>query len=162
MYLLYFCVWVIFNGQLTLEIALFGLAASGVMYAFTCRFLDWSLRKDWIVMHQCGSILRYMGILIWEIVKANAATIQMIAAPHLEPSPVIVRFRTRLRTSTARAALANSITLTPGTITVAVEDDLFTVHCLDRSFSQGIDDTVFERELLRIEETYLQEAKKYE
>lgn len=151
MYLLYFLAWVIFNGQLTLEIALIGLVVAGAVYAFTCKFLYWSPRRDYLVLRRSGLILRYVGILIWEIVKANAATIRMITAPDLEPDPVIVRFRTGLKTPTARVVLANSITLTPGTITVSVEGDLFTVHCLDRSFAQGIDDTVFERELRRLE-----------
>lgn len=151
MYLLYFLTWVIFNGQLTLEIALIGLAVAGAIYAFTCKFLYWSPRKDYVVLRQGGLILRYVGILIWEIVKANAATIHMITAPDLEPDPVVVHFRTGLKSATARVILANSITLTPGTITVSVEDDLFTVHCLDRSFAQGIEDTVFERELRRLE-----------
>lgn len=151
MYLLYFLIWVIFNGQFTLEIALIGLVVAGAVYAFTCKFLYWSPHKDYVVLCRGGLILRYVGVLIWEIVKANAATTRLIAAPDLEPDPVIVRFRTGLKTPTARVILANSITLTPGTITVSVEDDLFTVHCLDRSFAQGIDDTVFERELRRLE-----------
>ena len=151
MYLLYFFVWVIFNGRLTLEITLFGLAVAGVVYAFTCKFLFWSPRKDYLMLLRGKLVLRYVGILIWEIIKANAAVIHMIAAPGLEPDPVIVHFRTGLKTSTARVILANSITLTPGTITVSVEEDLFTVHCLDRSFAQGIGDTVFEQELRRLE-----------
>ena len=41
MYIIFFLIWVIFNGQLTVEIAAFGLVVSGVMYAFICKFMDY-------------------------------------------------------------------------------------------------------------------------
>lgn len=151
MYVLYFVTWLVFNGQVTLEIVLFGLVIAGLMYAFSCRFLDWSPQKDRMVLRKSGLILRYLGILIREIVKANLATILLIVSPRLEPDPVLIRFRTGLRTRTARVILANSITLTPGTITVSMEDDMLTVHCLDRSFAEGMDDSVFEHALRRLE-----------
>ena len=151
MFFLYFLTWVIFNGQLTAEIALFGLVIAAAMYAFTCKFLDWSPHKDWVVLCKSGQILQYVGILIWEIIKANMAVIQLIVSPTLEPRPVIIRFRTDLKTRTARVILANSITLTPGTITVSIEDDELTVHCLDRSMAEGMDDSVFVHVLRRLE-----------
>lgn len=152
MYLFYFLVWVIFNGQLTAEIAVFGLVIAAVVYAFTCKFMGWSPAKDRFFVRKGFLLLQYAGLLIWEIVKANMAMIRMTVAPDTEPDPVIVRIRTRLKSRTARVILANSITLTPGTITVSLEKDELLVHCLDRSFSEGLDDSSFEKALLRIEE----------
>jgi multicomponent Na+:H+ antiporter subunit E len=48
--------------------------------------------------------------------------------------------------------LANSITLTPGTITVSLTDDHLLVHCLDKSLAEGMDDSVFVRLLQKMEE----------
>ena len=48
--------------------------------------------------------------------------------------------------------LANSITLTPGTITVSVEDDRFCVHCLDKELAEGMEDSVFVKLLEEMEE----------
>lgn len=152
MYVFYFLVWVIFNGQLTLEIAVFGLVIAAVVYAFTCKFLDWSPAKDLLLLKKSWLLIRYFGLLIWEIVKANMAMIRMTVAPKLEPEPVLVRVHTQLKTRTARVLLANSITLTPGTITVSMEEDELVVHCLDRSFSEGLTDSSFERALLKLEE----------
>ena len=50
-----------------------------------------------------------------------------------------------------KAILANSITLTPGTITVHVRDDLFMVHCLDRELAEGLEDSEFEQRLEKME-----------
>ena len=151
MYILFFLLWVLFNGQVTLEIVLFGIVIAGAVYAFCCKFLDYSPGKDWMILKKSGYILAYLGVLIWEIIKANAATLKLVASPHIRVQPVIVRFRADLRTRTARVLLANSITLTPGTITVALEDNEYTVHCLDRRFGEGLADSSFVRLLHKIE-----------
>lgn len=151
MYLFYFLIWVIFNGQITLEITIFGLVIAAVVYAFTCKFMDWSPKKDLFVIKKFILLLEYAGLLIREIVKANMAMIYMTVVPDIEPDPVIVKFHTKLQSNTARVLLANSITLTPGTITVSLEDDELMVHCLDRSFSEGLEDSSFEQALLKIE-----------
>ena len=46
MYLLYFVLWIIFNGAVTTEICIFGLVIAGVIFAFTCRFMDYSVKKE--------------------------------------------------------------------------------------------------------------------
>ncbi len=152
MYLFYFLVWVIFNGQITLEITVFGLVIAAVVYAFSCKFMGWSPAKDRFLVKKCGCLVSYAGILIVEIIKANMAVIPMIVSANMEPEPVIVRIRTKLQSKTARVLLANSITLTPGTITVALEGDELTIHCLDRSFLDGVVDSSFEKALLKLEE----------
>ena len=151
MYILFFLLWVIFNGQVTLEIVLFGIVIAGAVYAFCCKFLDYSPRKDWIILRKSGYIIAYLGVLIWEIVKANAATLTFIVSPHVRVQPVIVRFKTDLKTKTARVLLANSITLTPGTITVSLQDNVYTVHCLDKQFGEGLSDSTFVSLLHKIE-----------
>ena len=57
-----------------------------------------------------------------------------------------------LHASWKEELLANSITLTPGTITVSVEDDRFCVHCLDKELAEGMEDSVFVKLLEEMEE----------
>lgn len=52
-----------------------------------------------------------------------------------EPEPVLVRFQTGIRTQTGQTVLANSITLTPGTITADLEEGNYIVHSLDREYA---------------------------
>jgi multicomponent Na+:H+ antiporter subunit E len=63
-----------------------------------------------------------------------------------------VYFRTALKSNVARVALAISIGLTPGNIVVTLEDDLFCMHCLDKQFAEGAENSVFVRNLLKFEE----------
>ncbi len=143
MYLLYFILWVIFNGNLTLEICLFGLAVAGVMLAFTCKFMDYSLEKEKRIVKKYFKILRYLCVLVSEIVKANFAVMHMILSEREEVEPVVVKFHSDMKTTMGKAFLANAITLTPGTITVTLEGSEYVVHCLDESLAEGIDTSVF-------------------
>jgi multicomponent Na+:H+ antiporter subunit E len=72
----------------------------------------------------------YSVWLLREIAVANWQVMKIVMSPRLPIDPAIVRFRTGLTTDLGRTVLANSITLTPGTITVQVSDDEFLVHAL--------------------------------
>lgn len=151
MYIIFFLVWIIFNGRITTEIVLFGLAVSALVFAFTCKFMDYSIEKEVQFYKKSRLVGEYIFLLIIEIVKANLAVVHMVLNQKEEMEPVIVKFRTKLRTEGARVMLANSITLTPGTITVSLEGDELTVHCLDVSLAEGMEDSAFVKLLEKIE-----------
>lgn len=143
MFLLFFAVWMILNGKITLEICLFGLVISSVLFAFTCRYMDYSLKKERLLWMLLPLFIRYFWLLVTEIVKANLCVLKLILSPRVEPEPCLVRFHTDLKTGLSKVMLANSITLTPGTITVTVEGNEFLVHCLDEELAEGIEQSVF-------------------
>lgn len=143
MYLLYFLLWVIFNGNFTLEICIFGLIIAGAIFAFTCKFMDYSVEKEKANIRKIFKFIRYCCVLVMEIVKANFAVIHMILSEKEEPEPALVNFHSDMETSVGKALLANAITLTPGTITVSLENSEYVVHCLDEDLAVGMDDSVF-------------------
>ena len=152
MLLLFFLVWVVFNGRLTLEIALFGVAVAGAVFGFICRFMDYSLQKELCFYKKLPAFCQYLYYLVKEIITANIAVSRMILTRKERMEPVLVHVHTDLKTETARVILANSITLTPGTITVAMTDEDLLVHCLDKSLSKGMEDSVFVQLLQKMEE----------
>ena len=151
MFLLLFALWVIFNGKINLEIAVFGVVLSAAVYAFSCAFLGYSFKKDLAAFKRLGSALRYLGLLITEIVKSNLALIRVVYSLDAEVKPQLVTFKTPLK-GAYKSVLADSITVTPGTISVNLEDDRLTVHCLDKSFAEGIEDTEFQKQLMKMQE----------
>lgn len=151
MYLLYFALWVVFNGRITLEICIFGIVIAGLVYAFSCKFMDHSWAKEKHMYRVSLKFLKYCGVLVLEIVKANFAVMHMILSEKEEAQPLLVDFDAEMDTPVGHALLANAITLTPGTITVMLEGDHYTVHCLDESYAQGIDDSIFVKELRSLE-----------
>ncbi len=148
MFLVYFVLWVIFNGQITLEICIFGILIAALLFAFTCKFMDYSIKKELQVIRKLGKLLQYAFTLVWEVIKANLGTVHLILTQKEEIQPVLVSFHSDLSSPTAQALLANAITLTPGTITVTLENGEYTVHCLDESLAEGMDRSIF-TELIR-------------
>lgn len=151
MYLLFFLLWVIFNGSFTLEIAVFGVMIATAMFAFSCKFMNYSIAKEKQNMKKIFQVMAFIFLLLKEITLANIAVIRLILSQREEIEPKLVTFRSSLRTPAARAFLANVITLTPGTITVTLENDICTVHCLDESMAEGIEDLEFQKRLSKLE-----------
>lgn len=85
-------------------------------------------------------LLAAPGYWIWlyvEIFKSAVGVTRLILDPRLPISPTITKVRSSQKTAAGQATYANSITLTPGTITTNVDDDIFTVHALVK---EGADD----------------------
>ena len=143
MYFLFYVLWIVFNGQLTWEIAVIGLFVAGLIYAFLCKFMGWSLKKDLRIIKYTIFMVGYLFVLLWEILKANMATIRLVFTEKYEREPVLVTFKTNIKSPVLRVLLANSITLTPGTITVSLQDNEYTLHALDKELADGIEDSVF-------------------
>ena len=147
MYLALFTLWIIFNGRFTPEVAVIGLIVSAVIFLFICKFMDYSLRKEKMLYIMIPWMIRYFFILLSEIIKANIATIRFVLNPKIVPEPAIITFKPDIRSGFLKVVLANSITLTPGTITINIEDGMYTIHCLDPELATDIGESVFVKEL---------------
>lgn len=152
MLLIFFLLWVIFSAGLSVEITVLGVVISALVYGFCVRHLGYGLAADKRIVRKFFQGLRYVWVLVRETVKANMEVSRFVYARRIQVEPQLVFFKTDLKSDTAKVALANSITLTPGTITVAINDDQFCVHCLNSHMAEGIDDLVFSRLLRQMEE----------
>ena len=72
----------------------------------------------------------YLGWELWQIVLANFDVAYRVLHPKMPIDPLIIEFDTSLRSDFALVTLANSITLTPGTITIDIKDGKFLVHAI--------------------------------
>ncbi|HVY88799.1 MAG TPA: Na+/H+ antiporter subunit E [Hyphomonadaceae bacterium] len=86
--------------------------------------------RDASPYHRTVQLVLYLAWLLVEIVKANVAVIARILGPRRAIDPQLVRLRTGARTDLGKALFANSITLTPGTVTVEVVGVSMVVHAL--------------------------------
>jgi multicomponent Na+:H+ antiporter subunit E len=75
--------------------------------------------------------LIYIVVLFWEIIKANFDIAYRVIHPKMPIKPGIVAIKTSLKSDLAKMILANSITLTPGTLTVDVIDDKLLIHWIN-------------------------------
>ena len=96
-------------------------------------------RFSWLA----GTIFRlavYFPLLLWEIALANVHVARLVLDPRMPISPSLVEFESPLRTEASNAVLANSITLTPGTVTVDMSAQRFIIHCISETSRRGIQD----------------------
>jgi len=145
--------WIILNGKITLEIIIFGICISLALSLFIYSFLNYSVRTDLFLLRNLPRFIAYIFLLIYEIILANLAMAKFILSKDQSSHPAIVDFHSPLKTRSTQTLLANSITLTPGTISVDVKNDTFYVHCYDISFAEGLNESSFVRLLSKIEAT---------
>ncbi|MDD6038228.1 MAG: Na+/H+ antiporter subunit E [bacterium] len=152
MFLLFFIIWVAFNAKFNLEIALFGVVISTAVFMFVCRFLGHSIEKEKMIYGKIFGILHYVLVLIGEIIVANGKVFHLILTEKEEITPTLVKFSVPMKTKEGHAFYANAITLTPGTITVSLEDDQYVVHCLDEELAEGIEDSRMSQMIQKLEQ----------
>lgn len=154
MYIILLLFWILLNGRFSMEILIFGILISAAVFAFACRFLDYSVRKDILLIRSSGYLFLYVVILLKEILLANFQVLKFVYSPKYEPEPAICTFTGGLKSGFAKMLMANAITLTPGTITIAVYGDEYWVHALDKSMTEGIEDGAIYRILKKMEDMW--------
>lgn len=150
---LFFILWIVFNGRFTWELAAFGAVIAPALAWFTRKFMldSGSSRARRAFFRQLPALARYLWLLIKEVALANRAVLHLILSDRRVVQPKLSEFHTNLKTRSAQIMLADCITLTPGTITVSLENDRYLVHCLDEEFEDGLQNSAFEQRLLQME-----------
>ena len=150
MALLLFVFWILLNGRLDADVLITGAVSAAAIWIFTICFTGWSVKKEKQAIALIPGLCSYFVSLFWEIFKANIGVLKVIMTGKTDP--YIRTIHTPLKTKMARVLLANSITLTPGTVTIELEDDRLTVHCLTREMADGLTDFILEKKLMKMEE----------
>ena len=151
MLLLLYLTWLVLNGGLSLEICLLGLGVVALLALLTRALFGYGLRTELRFWKKLPVFAAFLAVLVWKILVANFAVLRIILDHEKLIHPVLVRCRTGLKTEFCRFLLANAITLTPGTITVSVQDNELTVHCLRKDMLDDTEHGLVVRLLQRLE-----------
>ncbi len=156
LFIIFFALWLLFNGRFTfdsgmLQVCIVGLLVSGFAYFLSYRFLGITPKKELWLLKKLPLLVLYALVLVKEIVLANLQMIKIILDGKHKNKPVMVQVRIPLKTELCRVIFANSVTLTPGTITADFEGDMFVIHCIDEKLSEGIEGCSFVKILERLE-----------
>lgn len=76
-------------------------------------------------------LLKFLFIFLWELVKANINMAKIVLNPSLPISPKILRVKTDLKSPVGQAFLTNAITLTPGTLSIDIDEDTLFIHVVE-------------------------------
>ena len=144
-----FAFWIALSGHYTPMLVMAGLVSAGVcvLAAIWMRTAD----AEGHPIELFWGALTYFPWLSIEIAKSAWAVTKIILRPRLPISPTMTVVRASQRTSAAVVTYANSITLTPGTITVGVRGKELTVHALVRDGALDLEEGAMDRRVSRFE-----------
>ncbi|MBS3885817.1 MAG: Na+/H+ antiporter subunit E [Dethiobacter sp.] len=104
-----------------------------------------------IAPRQVAQLAVYLLLLAYNVVVANVHVALIVLSPKLPISPGFILVKTKLQNELTRTLYANSITLTPGTITINLNSDRLLVHALTKGTAQGVCDWHLENRLREME-----------
>ena len=149
--------WIILSGRFEIKYLLIGAACASLV-AYLTQDLAQSdeakrgqpSKRGSTVIGGIGRFVLYCLWLLGNIVKSNIQVAYLVLHPKLPIQPGLLRLRTKLQNRTGLIILANSITLTPGTITVDFDDGTYSVHALVPSAARSLLDARMQSKLERI------------
>ncbi|MGH8633506.1 MAG: Na+/H+ antiporter subunit E [Burkholderiales bacterium] len=144
-----FVFWLLLSGYFTPFLVTMG-AISAVAIAWLGRRMD-LIDHEGHPVHLSWRALGYMPWLVKEIVKSAWDVSRIIVDPRLQISPQLVRAKTSQKSPVGVVTYANSITLTPGTISVDVRPGEILVHALTRETAAGLLEGEMDRRVTRFE-----------
>ncbi len=121
--------WLVLGGMHRDEIIVGVLVSLGVALLFSSRF-D-MLGDVRLTPKALGTLVIYIFVFLFELIKSAIDVAGRVLSPKLPINPGIVKVRTRLKSPIGRIVLANSITLTPGTMTVETKGEFLYIHWID-------------------------------
>ncbi|MDA8774959.1 Na+/H+ antiporter subunit E [Opitutales bacterium] len=134
-FILLFLNWIVLSGKFDAFHLGLGVVSCVVVTWLSQDLLFYDRKMGFVERtRQVFAFLRYIPWIIWEVVKANLHVLKLATTSkgYEEISPRVVTFKTILKTDFAKFVLANSITLTPGTITMLIRGKVFHVHTMSQ------------------------------
>lgn len=131
-----FAIWVLWGALMKTPVWQLGLASCALVLWLTIRME--LLRYDLLGMHLLHRMPRYWLWLVWQMVLSNLQVLRLVLGPRSALKPCVVEFEAEAGSPFALALLGNSITITPGTLTIDVDGRRMTVHCLTREAGEDL------------------------
>ena len=150
MFCLLFLFWILLNGTITLEIVLLGLVLSAALTGCFCRATGRSPWREVDLLRLLPRAVGYAGYLVGQIIWSNLLVIPVIFGRG-KGRPCLTWFELPVERKEGQLVLANSITLTPGTVTVALGERTICVYAIRPDFARGLKSCGFVSRLKKME-----------
>jgi len=130
LFIVIFFIWLILTNSFAVSKLIVGFIASLTIAGFFKKYSFIRFDRK-ILLRILLFAFIYIPVLTWEMIKANIDVARRVLTPSLPLYPGFVKVKTDLKGNISKLTLANSITLTPGTLTLDVEEDTLYVHWID-------------------------------
>ncbi|HPX61268.1 MAG TPA: Na+/H+ antiporter subunit E [Deltaproteobacteria bacterium] len=151
-FIIMFVFWVALSGMFDAFHLTMGLISCAIVTGLSRNLLFWGAGdQPWL--KQFLGMMAYLPWLFWAIIVACIDVARIVLSPRMLDliDPGIVHFKTRLKGEFSRVTFAQSITLTPGTITVFTNKDEFTVYALTKASAESLPGEMEERIIKALE-----------
>lgn len=144
-FIVLFVFWVLVSGHYQLHYLLIGVAACVLTTCITKDLMykprdGEAIFSETVYTFSCiWRLVLYVPWLVWAIIKANIQVAIIILSPRMSIDPGFLRFNTHLKKKISMVTLANSITLTPGTITVDLTGHTYIIHAIVRGSASDLE-----------------------
>ena len=149
LFVLLFLSWLLLSGIYTGLLLGFGVLSCLLVVA-VCRRMN-IVNPEGHPSHLIPGLLRYIPWLLWAIVKANIDVARRIVHPRLPIAPRVIRVAASQKTHLGQVMYANSITLTPGTVTIETDEGTIAVHALTRETAEDVRSGDMDRRVTNME-----------
>lgn len=147
--ILLFLFWLALSGHYTTLLTTLGVLSTLLCLWIAARM--GAIDHEGVPIQLALGAITYLPWLVWEVVKAAWAVMRLIIDPKLPISPTMTVVRASQTTSTGINVYANSITLTPGTITTNVDGNLLTIHAIVTEGADDLEEGGMDRRVTRFE-----------
>lgn len=149
LFFLLFGFWILLSGHFEpLLLVLGSLSCIGVVGLASRMY---AIDHESHPIHLSTKIPQYWLWLAWEVIKSNIAVVKLVWHPAMPISPTVVRVKASQLTDLGKIVFANSITLTPGTVSLDVGTDEIEVHALTEEIAQDLQSGVMDRRVTEME-----------
>lgn len=156
-FVLLFAFWLLLSGHYQARYIVIGALAAGLvtllsndLFYLALRYGESAEPKIELVLLQLWRFLLYLPWLLSRIIMANIQVAYLVLHPKMPIDPGLLVFRTRMKKGIAQVTLANSITLTPGTITTSLENGRYIIHTLKRPLAGELEDATMQNKIARV------------
>jgi multicomponent Na+:H+ antiporter subunit E len=141
--------WLVLSGHYTPLLMVIGAVSSLLVVLLASRMAV--VDREGHPIDLVGRAIWFWPWLLWQIVKSGVDVSRIILSPSLPISPTLINVRASQKSAVGLVTYANSITLTPGTVSVEVEDDEITVHAITYAGAQDVAEGGMDRIVSRFE-----------
>ena len=142
LFLILLAVWLLLNSSFEIHILSVGVVVSLIITLVFCRNCN-VFSEIKLTPKAFFYAIIYVFVFSGALIKSNFDVARRVVTPSLPINPGIITVKTKLKSKIGRLMLANSITLTPGTLTIDIKDDILYIHWID-VLSTNIDEDTHE------------------
>lgn len=151
-FILLFLFWIILSQRFTLEIAVIGAGAAGLILLYSRSLLFATKETTLYSPVKILLFMKFIFIMLIEILKSNWQVAKIVLSPSLPISPSFVKVQITFKKDFDKVIFGNSVTLTPGTLTVDIDEEGFLVHALTKEAAEGLKDNIIEKSIRELED----------